>query len=78
MFLKGIPKEGFLFNSDIKIVNARLKFPTKKATEKVKFNFYKNDICMANLKSFSNQRSYSASKLSSWKSSLIFCLFSYT
>ena len=62
--LKGILQEGFLFDGNVKIINANLKFLIKVATQNTKFNFYKNEIYIVNLKSFSNQRSDSASKLS--------------
>ena len=59
--LKGISEEGFLFNGNVKI-NACLKFLTKMLIQKVKLNIYENKIYISNLKSFSDQRSDSASK----------------
>ena len=56
----------------MKIINANLKFLVKVPVEKAKYNLSKNLIYAANLKSFSNQRSDSASKLSSSKALLPF------
>ena len=58
--LKGISKEGCLVNENVKIINANLKFLIKVPTHKVKINFYKNQIYVTNLKSYSNQYSDSA------------------
>ena len=60
----GILQEGFLFDGNVKIINASLKFLITVATQKTKFNRYKNQIYIVDLKRFSNQRSDSASKLS--------------
>ena len=47
------------------------------ATQKEKFNLYKNQISHTNFKSFSNQRSDTASKLSSLNSSLPIFFFRF-
>ena len=78
LLFKGIPREFFLFDYDIKIANAKLKFIIEVATRKVKSSLVKNQFFIANLKSFSNRLSDSTSKLSSQKSSLLFCLCSST
>lgn len=72
IYLKGILEEGFAFNSNGKIIEPSLKFLKKVSTEKVKFNFYKTQIYIANLKSFWKQGSDSASKISFSKSFLAF------
>ena len=76
--LNGILQEGFLFDGNVKIINASLKFLIKVATQKTKFNLYKNQFYIVDLKRFSNQRSDSASKLSFLNSFLPFLtLFVY-
>ena len=77
VYLRGISNEGFLFNGSVNVTNVSLKFLIKVPTQKAKFSLYKNQIFIANPKGFSNYRSDFASKLSSSKSSLQFCLLSY-
>ena len=72
-----------MFNINVKIINASLKFVIKVPTQKAKFykNLYVNQIPQTNFKSFSNHRSDTASILSSLNSSLKFLfafLSSYT
>ena len=72
-----------MFNVNVKIINASLKFVIKVPTQKAKFykNLYVNQISQTNFKSFSNHRSDTASILSSLNSSLQFLfafLSSYT
>ena len=52
---KDISEEGFLCNSNIKIINASLKALKKVPKQKVKLNPYKNQIYIANPKSFWDQ-----------------------
>ena len=68
----------FLFNFNVKIINASLKFLIKVPTQKAQFykNLYINQISQTNFKSFSNQRSDTASILSSLNFSLPFFSFS--
>ena len=61
IYLKGISEEGLLFNGNVKVINASLKFLIQVTIKKRKLNLYKNQIYIANLKNFSNQRSGSAS-----------------
>ena len=51
-----------LFNINVKIINASLKFLIKMPTQKAKFykNIYINQISQTDFKSFSNQRSDTA------------------
>ena len=73
---KGIPSAGFSFNASVKIINASLKVVMNVPTQKVKFDLYKNQLYMVNLKNFSKRRSDDpASKLTSPASSLPFCIF---
>ena len=46
--VNGISEKSFLFNFNVKINNASLKLPMKVSTQKAKFNFYKNEIDIAN------------------------------
>ena len=62
-------RRDFPFNSN---ANASLKFLIMVSPQKRKFNPYRNQIYIANLRTFSNQRSVSALKLSFLKSSLPF------
>ena len=59
-----------MFNGNVKIINASLKVLIKVLTQKAKFYkiFYINQISQTNFKSFSNQRSDTASILSSLNS----------
>ena len=76
--LNGILQEGFLLDGNVKIINASLKFLIKVATQKTKFNLYKNQFYIVDLKRFSNQSSDSALKLSFLNSFLPFLtLFVY-
>ena len=52
--LKGILEEGFLFNGNVKIIDANLEFLIKVTRQKAKTNRYINQIYWANLKRFSN------------------------
>ena len=52
--LKGISEEGFLFNGNVKIIDANLEFLIKVTRQKAKTNRYINQIYLANLKRFSN------------------------
>ena len=63
IYLKRISEEGLLFNYNVQITNASLKFLIKLPAQKTKISLYK--FYIANLKSFSNQYSNSAFKLSS-------------
>ena len=60
----------FFWGND-KIINTGLKFLVKVPTQKVKYNLYKNQICITNLKYFSNQFSDSTSISSPFQSQLI-------
>ena len=63
----------FSFNGNVKIINGSLEFPIKVPTQKAKAILYKDQIYIANFKSFTNQRSDSTSKLNSTsKSSILF------
>ena len=46
--VNGISEKSFSFNFNVKINNASLKLPMKVSTQKAKFNFYKNEIDIAN------------------------------
>ena len=61
--LKSISEESFLFNGNLKIIDACLKFFIKVPTQEAKLykNFYTNQIPQTHFKSFSNQRSDTAS-----------------
>ena len=73
---KGIPSAGFSFNASVKIINASLKVLIKVPAQKVKFDLYKNQLYMANLKNFSKRCTDNpGSKLTSPASSLPFCVF---
>ena len=66
-----------MFNCNVKIINASLKFLIKVPTQKAKFSQKSlhnilDQIFQTNFKSFSNQRSDTASKLSSLNSCLHF------
>ena len=66
-----------MFNCNVKIINASLKFLIKVPTQKAKFSQKSlhnilDQIFQTNFKSFSNQRSDTASKLSSLNSYLPF------
>ena len=52
---KDISEESFSCNGNIKIINASLKALKKMPKQKVKLSPYKNQIYIANLKSFWNQ-----------------------
>ena len=53
--LKAISEEGCLFNGNAKITYTSPKLIIKVPTQKIKINLYKNQIYIADLKSFSNQ-----------------------
>ena len=74
--LKCIPEEGFLFNVNIRIINASVKFLIKVPTQKAKFckHLYINQISQINFKSFSNQRYDTASLNSSLQFFFCFCI----
>ena len=75
--LKCILEGRFLLNVNVKIINASLKFLIKVPIQKAKSykNLYINQISQTNFKSFLNQRSDTASILSSLNSSLPFFSF---
>ena len=68
-----------MFNGNVKIINASLKFLIKVPTQRAKFcrKLYINQISQTNFKSFSNQRSDTTSILSSLNSLLPFFLFPF-
>ena len=76
--LNEISVEDFLFNGNAKNINVSLKFHIKVPTQRSKSTLCKNKICIANPKSFLNQRSDFALKLNSSKSLLSFWSFLYT
>ena len=67
----------FLFNGNVKIINASLTFLIKMPTQKAKFykHLYINQMSQTNFKSFSNQCSDTTLILSSLNSSLPFFSF---
>ena len=54
---KNAAEERFLFNVNVKIINATLTLLLKVPTQKVRFSLHKNKISKTNFKSFPNQRS---------------------
>lgn len=51
--MKGLSEDGFWFNGKVNVIDTNLEVLIKVPTQEAKIKLYKNQIDMANLKSFS-------------------------